>query len=98
MIWLDLPHLTVMRQVVARTVRRGLRREVLWNGNVEPPLWTLLTDRENVMRWAWRTYPEIERKVVEVRCRRPTLPVVRLTDRSAMTRWIDGALRGALDQ
>jgi adenylate kinase family enzyme len=35
-VWLDLPRLTVMRQLIARTVRRAVTREVLWNGNREP--------------------------------------------------------------
>ena len=33
-VWLDLPIVTTMRQVTARTLRHRLRREVLWNGNV----------------------------------------------------------------
>jgi hypothetical protein len=46
MLWLDLPRALIMWQVVGRTVRRRLARQVLWNGNIEPPLWTLLTDRD----------------------------------------------------
>jgi hypothetical protein len=38
LIWLDLTRGVVMWQVVRRTLRRRLRREVLWNGNIEPPL------------------------------------------------------------
>ncbi len=34
-IWLDLPFRVVMWRVVARTVRRLARGEVLWNGNRE---------------------------------------------------------------
>lgn len=41
-VWLDLPRRSVMRQVVTRTVRRRFRREVLWNGNIEPPLHRIL--------------------------------------------------------
>jgi hypothetical protein len=33
-----------------------LSRQVLWNGNLEPPLWTILTDREHIVRWAWTTH------------------------------------------
>ena len=42
LVWLDLTRAAVMRQIVPRTLRRRLRRVELWNGNVEPPLWTLL--------------------------------------------------------
>lgn len=34
-VWLDLPRRTVMRQVIARTLYRVLRRQELWNGNRE---------------------------------------------------------------
>jgi adenylate kinase family enzyme len=52
MLWLDLPRRTVMRQVITRTVRRRLQREVLWNRNMEPPLHTILFDPDHVVRWA----------------------------------------------
>lgn len=44
LVWLDLPRWRVFAQLVARTVRRRLRRTVLWNGNLEPPLWTVFVD------------------------------------------------------
>ena len=53
-VWLDLPRRTVMRRIVARTVRRLVRREVLWNGNQER--WSNLhsTDPEqSVVAWSW---------------------------------------------
>ena len=34
-IWFDLPRRTVIRQVLWRTIRRGVTREELWNGNRE---------------------------------------------------------------
>jgi adenylate kinase family enzyme len=51
---LDLPKRVVMRQVVGRTLRRVLRREVLWNGNREP--WRNLyawDPEQNIIRWSW---------------------------------------------
>lgn len=53
-VWIDLPRATVMRQLVPRTVRRLVTRQVLWNGNREP--WANLTRRDprrNIFRWAW---------------------------------------------
>ena len=41
LVWLDLPRRTVMRRVVQRTIVRRLRRQTLWNGNIEPPLRTI---------------------------------------------------------
>lgn len=37
-VWLELPRMTVMRQVIRRTMRRRRHSEILWNDNVEPPL------------------------------------------------------------
>jgi adenylate kinase family enzyme len=54
-LWLDHPRSLVMRQVIGRTLARRLQRRQLGNGNVEPPLWTVFTDPEHVVRWAWRT-------------------------------------------
>jgi adenylate kinase family enzyme len=51
-VWLDLPRYSVMRQVIARTVRRMITREELWNGNRER--WRNLIDGdESIIAWAW---------------------------------------------
>lgn len=91
-VWLDLPRWTVTRQVAGRTYRRLRNREVLWNGNVEPPLARLLTDPESVIRWAWRTQPESAKRVAALLTSQPALTVVRLRDRGEVTRWLAGPL------
>lgn len=56
-VWLDLPRSLVMRQVIGRTLKRVLTREVLWNGNREP--WTNLYSRDpekNIIVWTWTRY------------------------------------------
>ena len=67
LVWLDLSRPVVLRRVVARTLRRRLRRrlrrQVLWNGNMEPPLRTIFTDREHIIRWAWSTHHDTARRV-----------------------------------
>ncbi len=51
-VWLDLPRVTVMRQVVARTMRRMASGEELWNANRER--WRYLFDAdESIIAWAW---------------------------------------------
>ena len=95
LVWLDLPRRTVMRQVVVRTLRRRLRRELLWNGNVEPPLWTVLRDRDHIVRWAWRTHRTNAERVARLVEQRPALPVVRLRSRAEVEDWLDGPLAGA---
>ncbi|WP_198348413.1 hypothetical protein [Plantactinospora sp. KBS50] len=88
-VWLDHPRHLVMRQVIARTVARRWRREILWNGNVEPPLRTVLTDPEHVIRWAWRTQGGPADRVGRLlRQRDPEVMVVRLRGRRQVRRWV----------
>lgn len=92
MVWLDLPRHVVVRQVVRRTIRRRLRQEVLWNGNVEPPLWTFFTRRDHIVRWSWRTHASYPQRVSDLVGRRPHLPVVRLSSHHQADRWLAGPL------
>jgi adenylate kinase family enzyme len=61
-IWMDLPRPRIMRQLMARTLRRMASGAVLWNGNRER--WSnlfRLDPEESILRWAWtqhRTYSE----------------------------------------
>jgi adenylate kinase family enzyme len=56
-VWVDLPRRTIMRQLFARTVRRVVTREALWNGNREPlSNLTSLDPDKSVLAWAWTTY------------------------------------------
>lgn len=76
-VWLDLSRRTVMRQVVARTLRRVVSREELWNGNKEP--WSNLyrwDPRMNIIRWAW-TQHEKYRARYEVAMADPSYAHVR---------------------
>lgn len=87
LVWIDLPHRTVMRQVILRTVRRRLRRETLWNGNTESPFHTFFTDRDHIVRWAWRQHAGTAEQVLAVHQRRPELPIARLRSRAEIDRW-----------
>lgn len=89
LIWLDLPRAVVMWQVIARTLRRRRRREVLWNGNVEPPLRTFFGNRGHIVRWAWSTHHRSALRVASLDDQRPELLVVRLRNRAAITRWLE---------
>jgi adenylate kinase family enzyme len=94
-VWLDLPRPVVMRSVIRRTLTRRLRRETLWNGNQEPPLRTFLTDPDHIVRWAWRKHGPDRLRLGAVAAGRPDLPVVRLTTRAEVARWIAGPLHRA---
>ncbi|GAA1833586.1 adenylate kinase [Pseudonocardia ailaonensis] len=93
LVWLDLPRWRVMTQVVPRTVRRRLRREELWNGNVEQAFHTIFTDPEHIVRWAWTTHGKTAVRVGQMRVQRPELPVVRLRSRRDVTTWLAGPAR-----
>jgi adenylate kinase family enzyme len=90
LVWLDLTRAAVMRQIVPRTLRRRLRRVELWNGNVEPPLWTILTRRDHILRWAWRTHPKTPARVRRVLASADPPAVVRLRTRREIHAWLDG--------
>ncbi|WP_238164597.1 AAA family ATPase [Kribbella pittospori] len=91
-VWLDLSRTTVMRQVVRRTVRRSVRKEQLWNGNQEPPLRTVFTDPDHIIRWAWKTHHENANRIAALLSERPELAIVRLPSHTAARRWLDGVL------
>ena len=95
LVWLDLPRGVVLRQVVLRTVHRRLRRQELWNGNREPPLRSVVTDPEHVVRWSWVTHGSSAARVRALRDRRPELPVVRLRSRREAAHWAGGPLVSA---
>lgn len=91
-IWLDYPRWLVMSRLIRRTWRRWRRREVLFNGNQEPPLWTVFTDREHLIRWAWSAY---RRRRIDLLRRRSApeyahLAFTRLRHPRETERWLDG--------
>lgn len=58
-VWLDRPRVTVMRRLIARTTRRAITRQELWNGNREPLTGMFRRDPEaNVVRWSWLKHAE----------------------------------------
>ncbi len=95
LVFLLYPRSLVVRRVVRRTVSRGLRRTVLWNGNREPALRALLTDPDHVVRWAWRTYPQTGQRFAEV-TRRGDVTVVCLRGQRDLDAWLAGPLADAL--
>jgi hypothetical protein len=97
LVWLDLPFVRVtLPQLVKRTLRRRLTSEELWNGNTEPPLRTIFTDREHIIRWGFQTRNKYRTSVPAVERESPHLTVVRLRSRSETVRWLDGPLAASL--
>jgi adenylate kinase family enzyme len=89
LVWLDYPLMLRLSRNVRRTVRRRMRREVLWSGNIEPPLWTFFTDPDHIIRWAWRTRNKHEGLPATIAAMgRPDLPIVRLRSQAATDAWL----------
>ena len=95
LVWLDLSRRQVFRQLVPRTLRRRLRRVELWNGNLEPPLWTIFIERDHILRWAWRTHPKTAARVGAVLAAGEGPVVVRLRTRREVQGWLAGPVAAA---
>ena len=90
---LDPPRWTVMRQLLGRTVRRGITRSELWNGNRESlvNLVSMNADR-NVVLWSWRTLDRYHTEVpAEVGVDAPHARLVVLRTRDDVIRFVDEA-------
>jgi adenylate kinase family enzyme len=93
---LDLPRWTVMRQLLGRTVHRGVARSELWNGNRESlrNLFTTDADR-NVVLWSWRTLDRYHAEVPEeARTGAPHARLVVLRSRVEIARFVDDLAAG----
>jgi adenylate kinase family enzyme len=60
-VWLDLPRRVVMRRVAARTLRRMVSGEELWNTNRER--WRTVFDADSsIIVWAWTQHDKYRRR------------------------------------
>lgn len=89
MIWLDLPTHVVMRRVVRRTISRRIHRTVLWNGNVEPGLWTVLTQPDHVVRMSWKGRPKTAPRIAKLAQQYPDLTIVRLRSQAQVQAFVE---------
>ena len=86
-VWLDHPRGLVMRRVVGRTLRRGLRREELWHGNRERvSSWLRWAPEENIVRWAWTNHPVMRERMEERLA--AGMPIVRLRGQREVDAWL----------
>lgn len=97
LVWLDLPFWTcVFPRVVRRTLRRRIRREELWNGNIEPPFHTFLTDPEHIVRVSIRTKHKYRERIPAMADDAAAPDIVHLHTPAEVERWIDGPLRASV--
>lgn len=95
LVWLDFRFVRVtLPRLLRRTIRRRWSREELWNGNIEAPLWTFLTDREHIVRWAIRSRRNYQAAVPRLIHDYPHLTVVRLSSPREAEAWLAGPLAG----
>jgi adenylate kinase family enzyme len=93
LVWLDLPAAVALARVTRRTIGRSRSQQLLWNGNVEPPLRTFFSDRDHIIRWAIRTRRTYARSVPALASAHPQLQVVRIRSQSQLELWLTGPLR-----
>ncbi|MBP2413210.1 adenylate kinase family enzyme [Arthrobacter stackebrandtii] len=90
LIWLDYPVWHSMSRLIRRTVSRRLRGVELWNGNFEGPLWGMVTDRDHIIRWGWRTRHKLRKLVPTLEDKFPQLTVVRMRSQRDVDVWLRG--------
>lgn len=88
-VWLDYAFSRVFAQLVRRTFRRALRREVLWHGNRER-LTTALFSRDSILLWAIKTHARRKREysVLLAQPEYRRLRVVHLRSPREATAWL----------
>ena len=87
-VWLDYPIRVVMWRLFRRTIRRGLFRQELWNGNREK-LWWHFFSRQSLFLWAMQTHWR-RRRTIPAALRRPEhlhLDLVHLRSPRAAHQW-----------
>ncbi|WP_410650546.1 adenylate kinase [Amycolatopsis sp. cmx-4-54] len=95
LVWLDHPRAMTVARTVVRTLKRRVGRgSKIAGGNVEGPLRTFFTDRDHIVKLAWRYHPIIRARVHKIIAenRYPDLVVVRLRGQRQVDRWLDGPL------
>ena len=65
-VWIDLPRPLVMRRIIARTLRRAVLRQELWNGNREPASnWLTLDPERSIIMWSWTQHAKYRVRYAE---------------------------------
>ena len=94
LVWLDLPRRVIMRRLVRRIVADRRSKRVLWAGNVEPPLWTVLVEPNHMIRWGYRSIRLVRQQVAEAERQYPRLRVVRLRSQRDIDAFVAAAASG----
>lgn len=89
-VWLDYPWPIVRGRLLRRTLRRSILRTEMYNGNVEKPIWGLLTrdPSKSIVAWQTRTRHHWKDRMPVARQEFPHLTVVRLRHPRETERWL----------
>jgi adenylate kinase family enzyme len=87
LIWLDYPAWLVFWRLLRRTLRRGFRREELWNGNRER-LGLNLFSRDGILAWFFRTHWKRQRETPQKLAAYPHLQILRFRTPGEAQRWL----------
>ena len=89
-VWFGLPRRTVIRQLLWRSIRRGVTREELWNGNREPLSGLFRLDpQESLLRWSWTRHQVYRERYARAAAERSDLEFIRIGSRKDAERLID---------
>ena len=98
-VWLDYAFPRVFWRLTARTLRRGVTRKVLWNGNREN-LWehAMLWSERSLFNWLLKTYWRNRREYpfLFTRPEHAHLEIARLRNPRETEAWLEAFLRSAL--
>lgn len=94
LVWIDLPNPVALWRLVRRTLRRRLRRIEMWNGNVEPSLWTFFTDPGHIVRWGISTRNTTRERMSALLREAPHLRIVHLRSQREVDRFVLHLERG----
>lgn len=87
LVWLDYPAWLVFGRLLTRTLRRGLTRQELWNGNRER-LGLNLVSRDGILAWFFRTHWRRRRTVPAQLTAYPHLRVLRFRHPREAQHWL----------
>lgn len=89
MIWLDYSAARRMSWVTRRTVARRATRQPIWDSGLrEAPLRSIFTEKDHIIRWAWRTRRTLDDLPRAVEREYPHLALYRFTSPRQTQRWL----------
>lgn len=88
LVWLDYPLRVILRQLLARTFKRAITRELLWRGNRER--FAAVFSLDSILLWALKTYRRRRREyaVLPQQPEYAHLKVIRLRSPEEAHRWL----------